>query len=146
MSTWRTKGLVTVLAGSLLSCGDGTGPSTDDLAGTWLATKAEIVSVANPAVKVDLVALGGTVRLVLTAAHAFTLTVSMPGEPQEVTTGTWSSSVDVLTLNDGAADIWQFEMTLDGDTLRLTGADIEFNVDGVGGDDPAKLNLVLSRE
>jgi len=132
-------------AAMAVACSDDTGPSEDELTGSWLATKVELVSVANPATKVDLVALGGTVRLVLSASNTYTLTLVVPGEPQEVITGTWSASEDVLTLTDDDGDL-QFEMSLSGDTLTLSGADAEFDFNDDSIDEPAKVNLTLVRE
>jgi hypothetical protein len=38
-----------------------------------------------------------------------------------------------------------FALNLSGATLTLAGADWMYNVDGVGGDDPANLNLTMTR-
>jgi hypothetical protein len=52
---WRNW-LISVVAASMPACGDGgTGPDPAALAGTWRATKAELVSVGNPSTKVELV-------------------------------------------------------------------------------------------
>ena len=141
--TWL-MGLATTALSLACGGGNGTGPSPETLTGTWQATKAEMVSQANPATKVDLVALGGQVRLVLTGSKTFTLTVSMPGDPDEITTGSWSSSVDLLTLAY-ASGAWQFSMTLSGDPLTLSGADAEYDFNDDGQDEPAKINLVMVR-
>jgi hypothetical protein len=146
MRVMRQGYLIGAVSAVAIGCGgDSSGPSTESLAGSWRATKVEISSVANPTVKVDLVAQGGTVRLVLTEAKTFTLTVAIPGQPDDVTTGTWSSSVDVMTLQYPSGS-WQFEMTLSGSSLILEGADSEFDFNGDDQDEPAKTNLVLTRE
>jgi hypothetical protein len=135
------------LLGAVGACGGdgGTGPSAASLAGTWRATQAQLVSVANPSTQVDLVAMGGTVRLVLSDAQTFTLTVLMPAEPDDITTGSWSSSIDVLTLTYGSGSM-QFDMTLSGNTLTLTGANGDYDFNGDDTDEPAKISLTLTRE
>jgi hypothetical protein len=133
------------VAAVAVACSDDTGPSEDELAGSWLATKLELVSVASPATKVDLITLGATVRLVLSESHMYTLTLTVPDEPEEVVTGTWSASEDVLTLTEADGDL-QFDMSLSGNTLHLTGADAEFDFNGDDIDEPARINVTLIRE
>jgi hypothetical protein len=146
MRTLAKVWLLTTAVGMAAGCGDdSTGPSESSLVGTWRATKVELISVQDPAIKFDLVALGATVRLVLGSSKAYTLTLSVPGEPQEIVTGSWSSSGDVLTLTDESGDM-QFDMTLSGNTLTLTGADGEFDFNDDDVDEPAHLNMVLVRE
>jgi hypothetical protein len=136
---------------ALAACGGdgGSGPSSSDLAGTWRASRMEFVNAANPSTKVEVIALGATLTVQLSAGGAYTSTLTMPGEPAEVTTGTWSSSTDVFTLHwteGGFIGEMQFDWTLSASTLTLQGADSEFdfNDDGVG--EAAKLNLVLVRQ
>jgi hypothetical protein len=144
----KRRWLVGMAVGAGIACGGdgGTGPSPETLVGTWGATKAEFVSVASPSTKVDLVAMSGTVQLVLTAAKTFTLTVTVPGAPDEVSAGTWSSSdILSLTFTSGHAGTMQFQLNLSGNTMTLSGADAEFDFNQDGVDEPAKLNLVLQR-
>lgn len=147
MRSLRTIPLVALLAAVACGDDDGTGPAPATLAGTWQATKVEYVLVANPNTRIDLVQLGGTATLVLESAGAFTAVSTFPGEPPFTSAGTWSASADVLTLSfiSGQFGTWQFDMTLSGNTLTLSGADADFDVDDDGQDDPAKLNLVLVR-
>jgi len=134
-----------LVAGAVGACGgDGTGPSEQTLTATWHATKAEFVSVVNPAQKVDLVAIGGSVVLTLNANNTFTMTTTTPGKPVEQVSGTWSSSTDVLTLTYGLGNS-QFDMALNGDMLLLTGANGSFDVNGDSVDDEVKVNLTLLR-
>lgn len=145
MRRLRVVGWLGIAAAGAIACSDDTGPTEDELTGSWLATKVELVSVENPSVKVDLVALGGTVRLVLAESNTYTMTLSYPGLAGEVITGTWSASEDVLTLNDQDGN-FQFDMSLSGDTLTLAGADAEYDFDDDDVDDPAKLNITLVRD
>jgi hypothetical protein len=135
------------------SCGQSdTAPPPEELVGTWNATSVELVSMANPAIRVDLVAdLDANVTLVLDADDTFTLTVAYtgvePGGPwgmSSVVTGTWSTT-DVLTLQTSPTSQWQFEAVLDGDSLTLSEADTSFDFDGDGTVEDADLGLDLTR-
>jgi hypothetical protein len=142
-----------ILAGAVLggaAChGDGgTGPSPASLTATWQATKAEFVNIANSSNKVDLVATGGSVVLVLTEGKTWTMTIRAPGDPDDVRNGTWSSSTDVLTLafSGSFSGEMQFDMSLSGNTLTLSGGHTPFDVNGDGSDEETTLTLVLARQ
>lgn len=126
-------------------CKSGTGPDTDDLIGTWQATKAEYVSVADSNIKVDIIAEGSTLSLVLSSG-TFVLTITDPGPGTDpvVANGTWSKSIDTLTLVPATG--WfgesQFDMSLSGVTLMLTGGHIPFSFTP-GNPEEAILNLIL---
>ena len=144
----RHLGLLLALLPLAASCGgdeETTGPISNDLIGSWDATSIEIVSVANPEVSVELIAFGANGRLVLESNGNFGLSVGVPGEPTEFAGGTWSST-NVLTLSFDSGDIegtWRFNYILNGDTLRLTGADIEFDFDDL--EEAAVLNMTKVR-
>jgi len=132
-----------------LGCGDGGGgPSASELAGTWSASKAEFVSVANPATKAEIVAAGGTVQLVLEQTKAFTFTITTQGDPPWVLAGTWSTSSDVLTLTytSGLFGESQFDMSLSGDVLTLTRGHVGFDFDDNGVKEEAMMNMDLARQ
>jgi hypothetical protein len=146
-----SRGLLLMLSALLFaSCGgddDSSGPPDSDLVGTWDATSIELTSVANPGTVVELISQGANGRLVLQSNGDFGLSVGIPGEPTEFGNGTWGAT-DVLTLSFGEGDIqgtWQFDIELNGDSLRLTGADSEWDFDDDGTEDPAKLDLALTR-
>jgi hypothetical protein len=150
---WRRIDLIALVAVTLTSsCGSGdTTPPAETLVGTWDATSVELVSKADPAVRVDLVGdLGATVTLVLEADNDFTLTRSYtgndPGGPWGTgsETGVWSAT-DVLTLQFSLTSELQFEADLDGDLLTLTGADAAFDFDGDDTFEDADLSLELTR-
>lgn len=149
MRTLKRGWLVGLALAAGVACGGGSGPSPRSLSGKWKATTAEVVSTSNSSRKTDLVANGGTVLLVLDQGGSFALTVSVPGDPVQQSGGTWSSSVDVLTLtytsgpNSGNSE---FEMNLSGDTLTLNGADLDFDFEDDGVFEAAKLNLRLARQ
>jgi hypothetical protein len=131
-----------------LACGDGgNGPSRDQFAGTWDATKLEFTNVANTSEKVDVIAdLSGTFVIVLESNGTYQATATVPGQPVENTTGTWSVSSDVLTIKEtGVSFNLQFNWSLSGNTLTISGADSEFDFTDNGVDDPvqAKVSAVL---
>jgi len=139
--------LAVVMVVGLTACGgeDTTGPSSTDITGTWRATKAEFVSSATGAT-VDLVASGGSATLVLGSDHSFLLTASPVGRPAEVTTGAWKLEGDVMTVTPaGMSFSLQFDVAFSGDRLSLTGAHVEYDVNGDGRDEEAVLNLELVR-
>jgi hypothetical protein len=122
-----------------------TGPSGQGLPGTWRATRAEFVSRANSSVRVEIVSKGATMTLVLDAARTYTTTVTNPGQPPDVVSGTWSSSTDVLTLKQtGRSGDSQFDMNLSGDTLTLNGGSALFAFDTVF--EEAVLNATFVRQ
>ncbi|MFO7586670.1 MAG: hypothetical protein R6X22_01225 [Gemmatimonadota bacterium] len=128
--------------------GDSTGPPADDLVGTWNVTVAELVSVASPNTRIDLIAdLDYTATLVLEADGDFIFTVVDPVEGSMGGSGHWSSS-DVLEMEflAGQFDVtWQFDLNLSGDTLRLTGGGAEWDFDDDGMEEDARLNMTLVR-
>jgi Lipocalin-like domain len=140
-------GLVAVGA-ALAACGgsSASGPNPSSLEGTWTASKMEYVMAGGAGTRVDLVSHGATVTLAMAATHTYTLTVRMPGEADDVTTGSWSTSGDVLTTTmTGMSGERQFEMTLTGNTLNLSGADADFDFNGDGIAEAAKLSMVLTK-
>ena len=134
----------------MTACGgdDGSGPSATELAGTWVATRYELISVANPSTKVEVIALGGEMTMTLLAGGTFTLTAQWPSEPAETFTGTWTASADVFTLVfvTGRSGDMQFDMSLSGNTLTLSGANTDFDFNGDDVMEAAKVNLVLTRQ
>lgn len=131
------------------ACGDGgTGPDPNGLIGNWHATKFEVVTTASPSATFELVALGGSMSAELNADQTYRLTTRFPGDPDEVVTGTWSSTSHVLTIqyNGQSSVSLQFDWTLSGNILTLSGAAGVFDFDGDGFGDDAMLDLVLVRQ
>ncbi len=132
-----------------LACSDddGNGPNRNSIVGTWDATSMEFVLKTNPAIRVDVVSdFAATVTVVFNDDGSFTVLVQVPGEPDDLITGTWSVSGNTMTLNpDGEPFDWQFAVSLSGDTLTLEGGDVAFDVDDDGDEDECDLDLVLER-
>ncbi len=121
----RNIGLIFLAAVAVLAaagCKDPTGPDVNQMVGTWNATKAEFVSQANPGTSVDIITQGGSLSLVLSAS-TFTMTIKETGKSDWVGTGTWSTSIDTMTLtwSSEMAGESQFDFTLNGSQLTLEG-------------------------
>lgn len=138
---------IAVVSGVVVGCkGDSTGTSLASIVATWTVTRADAISVANPAIRLDLVGLGLTASLVLNANETFTLTSTFPGEQPDVETGTYTYTSGHLTLNPtnpSASDTFSFTLALSGNTMTLTGGTV--SIDFGAGDQPATLNLTLTR-
>ncbi len=144
----RARAVAVALVAVVGACGkSGTAPSPATLAGTWRATKVEYVNLANSCQKVELVSSGAAYTLVLTAARTFTLTGTHPGDAPISLAGTYEAT-DVLTLTytSGAFGEAQFDMSLNGNTLTLSGGHAPYDVDGDDQDEESLLNMVLARQ
>jgi Lipocalin-like domain len=142
-----TAGLVLAAA----ACGD-SGPSMDSFVGTWNATKAEFVSEADATVNADIIALGATFQITFNADSTWrailTFSALVPAGGQvapDTSSGTWTSSIDVLTLvTTGQSGNTQFNFVLSGNTLTLTGGHMTW--DFGTGDEPAILNVTAVKQ
>jgi hypothetical protein len=121
--------------------------ATETLTGTWRATKAEYTNRSNAGQKVDVVARGSAVTLVLENGGTFSLTIVDPGQPGNVVTGTWTASRDVLTIvRAGQSGETQFDMVLSGASLSLSGGHVQFDVNEDGALEECVLNMTLTRQ
>jgi len=138
---------IAIVSGAVVGCGeDGTGPSLASIVGTWTVTKAEVVSVANPSTRTELVALGPTASLVLNSNQTFARTATFPGEAPEVATGPYTYTSGHLTLNitsSSPPETLSFTLALSGNTMTLTGATISFEFGTI--EEQATLNLTLTK-
>jgi hypothetical protein len=140
--------LILLVAAALIGfsgCKSSTAPDADSFIGTWDATKAEFTSVANPSTKVDIIPEGWTLVLVFNAS-TFTMTIQEPGAAAWVGSGTWSNSMDTMTLTwtSGSSGESQFDFVLDGDHLTLEGGHMPFEFTA-GNHEEAILNLNLTK-
>lgn len=146
MLTTQRWGLALIAAG-LAACGGSDEPSMENLSGIWRATRLEFVNAANSSQRVELIAQGATLELNLNDNGAYRATLVMPGEPGEVTDGTWSYTSDTFTLQGaGASFSLVFDLDLQDDRLTLAGADAEYDFDDDGTDEPATLTMELVRD
>jgi len=114
-----------LMMATLTSCKDKpTAPKPEELAGTWTATKAEYVGKTSGS-RVDLVAAGGVVTLLLETAGNFVLVETPSGASPDTTRGAWSASAEVMELTpEGRPYAVMFDLFFAGNTLRLTGGDV----------------------
>lgn len=141
--------VVVVASFAVAACGGSNpnAPSAQTLAGTWKATRAEFANASNLSQKVEIVALGTTLTLTLDAGGTYSQKITDPGQGGQTTTGTWSSSKDVLTLKPtGISGNTQFDMSMSGSTLTLNGGHVLFDVNLDGRDEEAILNVTLTRQ
>lgn len=130
-----------------LACGDSTGVSVSDLAGTWVAQEIVFTNPANTSQSVDVVTLGVTFTLTIRADSTFTTVFTEPGDLPETRSGDVSSNGDTLTVAEsGQGSPTQFLASRSGDTLTLTTSDEEYDFDGDSAEDPANLRIMLRRQ
>jgi hypothetical protein len=149
-------GVVLVALGLCAACGGGSSPAapsgasgsgTQGLAATWRATRAEFVNTANSSVKVEIVSRGASLVLALDVAGGYTRTVTTPGDPPDVQTGTWSASRDVLTLRpSGVTFTIEFDYSMSGNTLALSGGHVEFDFNDDNRFEEAILTAAFARQ
>lgn len=144
----RWIGAVAVLA--TLGCGDkggSTGPS-GNLQGTWTATKWEYVNQANTSQKVTAGSLGATVTLAI-AASTYTITYTIPGLGTQTVSGTYTTSGNTFIITEnGSSDPEHvtFSFSNGNNTLTMTDTETNYDFDSDGTDEPATLNMVLTRQ
>lgn len=132
-----------ILLYGLTSCGTASAPEPAELAGTWTATKAEYVSKTSSA-SIDIIAAGGSATLELTAEGRYEYVEIPAGEAPETTRGGWSASADTMTCTiDGLSGERQYDLDFSENTLRLTGADVLYDLGS--GYEEAKQNLAFTR-
>jgi hypothetical protein len=153
MKTLRRLSAFVLLAAVAAGCSDSTAPediTVANLVGTWNATSATFTPVGG-GVGVEVVARGFDLTITIAASGAYTLTVSVPGEENEIETGTLTVSNGRITatpsdpLEDpGFLDI----VSLNGDNLTLFVDDEEFDFtdDSIDNETAATLTIVLMRE
>lgn len=117
----------------------------DEFVGTWNATKMEFTRVANPTQKVDIIALGVTFRMTFFADSTWRAILTAPLTQPDTTSGTWTASLDVLTLQQtGQSGEQQFDFVLSGNTVTLTGASVDW--DFGTGNEPATLSITATKQ
>lgn len=136
-----------VAGAAIAACGGdgGSGPSPSQLAGSYNVTKCEYVSTTGLGTE-DLIPAGGTGTLVLTTDSLY-LTVTPASGPPVVLTATYEiDGIDLMRVTPaGASWYWAWDMTFTGNTLKLTGADSEYDFNNDGFGEPAHWNVTATR-
>ena len=146
MQPSRAMTLAAVCTGVLAGCGSDSTGIESDIVGTWHATRFEFVNNANPANTVEAIALGASVTIIFNANHTFSLTLTLPGQPPEVSTGTYVVTATTLTItvtSETPVQTLNFTMSLSGNTLTLTGGATTF--DFGTGEVAATINVTATR-
>ncbi len=143
LSNMTAVPLVALLA---LACGDATGISPDELAGTWTATSFVFTNPANAAESVDMIALGASFTLTIRADSTFTTTLVEPDGTGDVDSGTVDVTGSVLTIAEsGEGSPTAYNAVRSGDDMTLTTSDEDFDFDGDAIEDLANLRIELHR-
>ena len=145
MKSFRTLALIGLIGSAGAACKDDTtGTSIPDIVGTWHGTTAVVTNVATPAVSVNLIALGATLQITFTSSLNYTSSINLPGQPAEVSSGTYVETATQLSLHDSQnpTDVVTFSLALSGGTLSLTGGS-PFTFDFGSGELPARLDVTL---
>lgn len=143
-SLWAACGLL-ILA--LAACGkdDPTGPTKEEITGTWSATKVQYIGKTSPD-SVDLIADGAVATMDIAADNTFEYVLTPSGGGPQVTTGTWVLSGDVFRATPtGMGWSWEWTVSLASGTLSLTGASAEYDCDRNGTPEEATWNLTFVR-
>ena len=122
MRYWALAGIAAT-AVALANCSDSIAPET--LLGTWDATELRFTNLANSSQTIDIVQAGGTFTITLAADSTYEATITAPGMPDDVTSGTWVyTSLDGLTLTETGGDATDINVvSLSGDTMVIMSTD-----------------------
>ena len=115
---------IVLMAAAVVNCSDSLEPNS--LIGTWDATELRFTNLANASQSVDVIGdEDGAFTLVLSANGAYEITVTLPDEDPDVTTGTWVyTDLDGLTLTEtGDVDGTDISVSLSGDTMTISSTD-----------------------
>ncbi len=137
-----------LLAAALGACSDSTGLEPNDLAGTWVASVGVFTNPANTSQTADIVALGGSFMLVLSADGTFTSTIQEPGDDlPDIDTGTYEVVGSLITIAEsGQGSPTEFQAVRDGDSMTLTTSEEEYDWNDDQVDDAANMRIVINRQ
>jgi hypothetical protein len=140
MRTGRRILAAVVVAGAV-ACGDSTGITPEDLAGTWEATEMVFTNQANTSESVDLIELGASLTVTVNASGTVSTVFDDGQGGTDSDSGTMSVDGSTITIGSDT-----YEADRSGDELTLTDATSEFDFDEDGSDDAATLVIRLVRQ
>ncbi len=137
-----------LLAAAVGACSDSTGLDPDDIAGTWVASVWVFTNPANTSQTADIMALGGSFMLVLSADGTFTSTIQEPGDDlPDIDTGTYEVVGSLITIAEsGQGSPTEFQAVRDGDSMTLTTSEEEYDWNDDQVDDAANMRIVINRQ
>ena len=141
--TLATLALLTATTLAACNDDDGTGPSgTPNLVGNWTATAIVASSVNNPSETMDLYAEGFRLTFTFGSNGSYTIVSSLPSEPVDTNSGTYSQAGSTLTLTESGAggDVTDVTVTINGSTATFVVSDQD--IDGT----LANLTVTLQRQ
>jgi len=125
----------------------GTNTSVAEIAGNWSATRADFSrNTAGPGLKISVVDSGGTATLQIQGNGRFTFTIMLPGANTDISTGRLGFDEDLLVVgyDDDPEEFDFFGIQSTMNTMSIEGP-TEFDFDGDGVDEPARVTLDLVR-
>lgn len=131
-----------------LGCGD-EGPNDEltyaELVGTWGILSLVFTSDASPSTTFDFRAAGGSGSLIFEADTTFLfIVVPNPGSPTISSTGTVALEGSTVVLTDDAdPDLPLLRGTVIGQRLTMETEDAEYDFNGDGTDEPARVSAVF---
>ncbi|HLU25772.1 MAG TPA: hypothetical protein VKZ58_08715 [Longimicrobiales bacterium] len=155
----RVPRLATLLTWTLIAaaCGsdesDPAGPIPADLAGTWTASgtcsacEFTFRSVAQPSLQLDMVAIGGQVRIEIRRSGTYEFFASMAGQSIS-RLGIVEINSNTLRFKDsatGAVDTATYSVSGNLLTLDFQSVLQDFDIDDDGNPDPVRAYAVLRR-
>ena len=131
---------VGTMALAALGCGESTGITAQDLEGTWNATQYVYTNDANTSESVDIIQMGASFTMTVTAAGAVSTVFINGVGGTSSNSGAFSSDGTSLTM---AGDSFQAERS--GSQLTLTDPNSEYDFNNDGSDQPAALVIRIVR-
>jgi hypothetical protein len=132
---------VAALVAGLAACGDSTGLTPEDLAGTWDATEMVFTNQADASESVDIIEDGASLTVTVNAAGTVSAVFDDGQGGTDSDSGTLG--VDGSTLTIGGET---YSAARSGDDLTLTDSTSEFDFDDDGSDEAATLVIRLVRQ
>lgn len=126
---------------------EGTVYSVSDIAGSWQATSADFSRDADgPVLVVDIVDEGGSVSISIQSGGDFTLTITEPSAGTDVSSGRLGFDEELLVISfDDAPDDWEYYTLNVMDLTMLIQGPGEFDFDGDGVDEAARITFEFVR-
>jgi len=142
MRHWVLAGIAATTV-ALANCSDSIAPET--LIGTWDATELRFTNLANSSQSIEIIGLGGNFVITLSVGGTYGATLTAPGVPADVTTGTWVyTDLDGLTLTETGGDATDINVSLSGNTMTISSTD-GITFDFGAGEVSARLDGTLVR-